>query len=109
MQVINLSKKVEITANCKEAASFSDKLLGLLKKSNTRCLMFRTHFGVHTFGLKEEIEVVVLNNDQKVVKLAVVKPNGLFFWNPKYSLILELPKGTLEKSRIEVADQLQLI
>ena len=89
----------------REAASFSDRLFGLLKKYNTRCWIFQTRFGIHTFGLKSPIDILVLDDGLKVVKLKMsLVPNKLFFWNPRYSKVLELPEGVIEKTRTEVGD-----
>ncbi len=101
-------RKSIVIRGIKEARSFSDRLLGLLKKSNSGPLLFKTRFGIHTFGLKKEIDVIVLNLDKRVVKFATVKPNRLFFWNPKYNLILEFPKGGIKKNRIKINDLIMI-
>lgn len=67
-------------------------------------MLFKTRFGIHTFFLKESIDVVVLDRNFTVVKLKKnLKPNRLFFWDPKHLYLLELPKGTIE-TRIKVND-----
>lgn len=104
MIVRNLTRKTIISADCKEGKSIADQSLGLLKKSNPRSLLFKTSFGIHTFGLKESIDVMVLDGKGKVVKLGEVNPNSFFFWNPKYGIVLELPKGTIEKSKTKLGD-----
>ncbi len=106
MIVKNLTQKTVISEDCKECKSWENQVLGLLKKDNPRSLLFKTKSGIHTFGLKEDIDVIVLNNNHQVVKLAEVKPNAFFFWNPKYNLILELPKGTIKKSKTKLSDQI---
>lgn len=61
--------------------------------------------GVHTFGMKFPIDVVVL--DEGGVVRAIkrdIKPNRCFFWNPKHRRVLELPTGCL----IELFDQLEI-
>lgn len=108
MNVVNLSKNTTLSNNLKEASSFFDKVLGLLKKSNPRALLFKTRFGIHTFGLKEPIDVIVLDNNYKVNKVAAVSPNRLFFWNPRHFLILELPFESIKKTKTEVGDVIRL-
>lgn len=106
MKVINLNKNTQICNNLKEANSLSDKLLGMIKKSNLGGLIFKTRFGVHTFFLKKSIDVVVLDKKLNVVKLATVKPNRLFFWNPKYNHILELPENTIKNNEITLGSKI---
>lgn len=80
-------------------------LFGLLKKSNPRSLLFKTRFGIHTLGLKKAIDIIILDNNFRVVKLGIsVKPNQFFFWNPKFSLVLELPEGTIKKTKTQIGD-----
>lgn len=108
MKITNITKGTVLAFNIREALSLSDKLLGMLKKSNIGGSIFRTRFGIHTFFMKEPIDVIILDNNFKVIKLATVKPNHLFFWSPKYSLILELPQGIIVKTKTEIGDMLQL-
>lgn len=94
----------------KIATSFFDRLLGLLNPNNPRFLIFRTRFGIHTFFMKKPIDILLLTDDYKVVKM---KPNlapfRIFIYNPKYSLVLEMPKGTIEKYRIRINDKISTV
>lgn len=107
MKIYNKSKDIEIHNNINEASTFSDKLLGMLKKSNLGGLIFKTRFGVHTFFLKNPIDVIILDKDYRVVKLATLKPNRFFFWNPKHNYVLELPEGTIKRTKIEAGNFLK--
>ncbi len=110
MVVLNITRKTTVTQDLKEAKSFIDKFLGLLRKSNQRSLLFKTRFGIHTFCLKESIDVVVLDYKYNVVKLGEsIKPNSLFFWNPKYNLVLEFSKGSIKKSNTKIGDSLNFL
>lgn len=87
-----------ICKDLKLAKSFKDRLFGLLVKSNPRSILFKTRFGIHTFFLKEPVDVIVMNDNYKIVKIKQnLKPNRLFFWNPVYPFVLELPKGSIDK------------
>lgn len=89
----------------KECTSLLDKSLGLFVKSNPRCLMFKTRFGIHTLFLKETIDVLVLDKKGKVVKMGnSLRPNSFFFWNPKYNLVIEFPEGTIKKTETDLGD-----
>lgn len=109
MKVRNISKDTVLSENLQEAKSFSDRLLGILKKLNIGCsILFKTRFGIHTFFMKDPIDVVILDNNLKVVKMATVKPNNLFFWNPKYFKVLEFSQGTINKTCTKPGDILIL-
>ena len=108
MVIKNLTKNKVITKDAKFAEFIIDKSLGLLKKGSPKTLIFKTRFGIYTFFLKEPIEIVVLDKDLKVVKLKEsLKPNRLFFWNPKYFWIIELVSGSINKSKIQKGDLLK--
>lgn len=106
----NLTKNSIITRDLKVVESFTDQLLGLIKKSNPRSLFFKSRFGIHTFFLREPIDVVILDRGYKTVKIKEgLKPNRVFFWNPKYFYILELPKQALNNSQTSAGDILEII
>ncbi len=109
MILSNLTKKTILSRDLKEAKSFSDQILGLLKKSNPRSLLFKTNAGIHTFGLSEDIDVIVIDTNFKIVKFKKsLKPNSIFFWNPKYNCVIELPKGTIVASKTTLDDKLSI-
>ena len=55
-------------------------------------LYFETRWGVHTFGMKFPLDIIVLNNKWEVAKIRRgLLPNRLFFWNPKHKRVIELP------------------
>jgi uncharacterized membrane protein (UPF0127 family) len=86
----------------------SDKLLGLLDKNNSRSLLFKTRYGIHTFFLKETIDVIVLDSNRIVRLLKSLKSNRIFIYSPLYPTVIELPKGTIHKSKTKVGDELEL-
>lgn len=108
MKVTNKSNNTLLSDSLKEASSFSDRFFGLLKTSNPRCLMFKTRFGIHTFFLKEPIDVIILDDKLRVVKIKTVKPNRFFFWHPRFSQVLELPCETAKKTKTRVGDTLEI-
>lgn len=62
--------------------------------------------GIHTFGMKFPIDVVVLDDNTTVKRIKRdMKPGRFFFWSPKYKKILELPVG----SGVEIGDVLDLV
>lgn len=92
-----------VIISVKEARNFKEKIQGLIGKDKPQALLIRTHFGIHTFGLKFPIDVLILNKENKVVAMKKnIQPKKIFFWNPIYEKVLELPLGTIEKKRIEM-------
>lgn len=106
----NKTKKTILSDEYKVAQTFLDKAFGLLFSSNPRAMLFKTHFGIHTFFMRDKIDVVILNNQNRVASLKVnLLPNRIFIWNPKFNLVLELPNGVLKKSRTEVGDTISFL
>lgn len=82
--------------------SFWEKTIGLLNKSSPSSVYFEAMFGIHTFGMRYSIDIIILDKKNHVIKLHKnLKPNRLFFWNPYYKCVAELPQGTIDKHRIE--------
>lgn len=98
-----------ITLKAKKLTSFSDKSIGLLGTSKPHPVYFQTRFGIHTFGMKYPIDVVILDINDVVVKIKeYLKPNKLFLWNPKFDQVIELPNGEIEKNKIKVGEKIKL-
>lgn len=97
--------KLDLDSKAKFAASFWDRLLGLINPANPRILLLRTRFGIHTLFLKKPIDVLILNKEFKVVALKKnLKPYRVFFWNPKYEYVLEMPGGSILHTKTELDD-----
>lgn len=78
-----------------------NKVLGLINAQKPENLLIKTRFGIHTFGLRLPIDVIVLNNKNRVVKLKEsLKPNNIFIWNPKHDTVVELPASSIKKLHI---------
>jgi len=92
-----------IRLSVKTAENLKEKVQGLIGKDKSYALMIKTRFGIHTFGLKFPIDVLILNNENKVVSIKEnLKPNRIFLWNPMHKKVIELPSGTIEKKRIKM-------
>ena len=103
----DLTQKTLISDQAKIANSFSDRLFGLLNPRNPRFLIFSTHFGIHTLFMKTSIDVLLLNHEQTVVQMRKdLAPNRLFLYHPKYSVVIEMPGGTIHKFNIRVDDKI---
>lgn len=98
---IKLKNKI-ISTNAIILKSVLEKSIGLLGHKKFDAIIFKTRFGIHTFGMKEKITVLILDKNKKVVKVKNLNPNKLFFWNPKYSQIIEIRK----KVKVKIGDKL---
>src|SRR5688500_3601310 len=104
MIIRNLTRKTVLVSDAKLAESFLDRNLGLLRKSNPRALIFKTRFGIHSFGLKEGIDILIVDGGLVVWKTIQLKPNSIIFWNPRYSTVIELPQNTVSRSKTKKGD-----
>lgn len=99
-----------VTLETGEAEGVLNKTIGLIGARKPRPLFFKTRFGIHTFGLKFPIDVLILDKNDRVVYLRErLLPNRLFFWNPRFNKVIELPSGTILDNNIICGDKIRLI
>jgi len=93
----------------RESRNIREKIQGMIGKSEPMALMIKTRFGIHTFGVKFPIDVLILDNKNKAVSIKEnLKPNRIFLWNPLYEKVIELPSGTIKKNVIKMHDSITL-
>lgn len=86
-----------------------EKSRGLIGADNIYPVMFETHWGIHTFGVRHPIDVLILDTNNQVVRLVHhILPNRVFFWNPKHKVVIELPAGEIEKKGIVLGTLISL-
>src|SRR5258708_7743140 len=89
--------------------SFSEKAKGLLGAMHAYPILFKTRFGIHTIGLTFSLDVLILNKENRVVKLAKdLKPLRIFIWPPRYDTVIELPAGNIEANKIKIGDVIKI-
>ena len=99
---------IEIKA--KKAVGFINKTIGLVNSNNITPLFIKTRLGIHTFGVKYSIDVVILDNQQKAVKIVKsLSQNRILLWNPIYNKVLELPEGTVKKRKIKLGSKIKIL
>lgn len=109
MSVKNKSKRTILVERVRIARTWKEKALGLLQYDKPEVLLLRTRFGIHTFGMKYAIDVIVLNKENTVVKTRrSLPPNNIFIWNPRHDTVLELPEGIIEKTHTKVGDRIEI-
>ena len=85
------------------------KATGFIGKEQIYPIFFKTRFGIHTFGLRFPIDVLILDKNDMVVCLRKnLKTNRVFFWNPKFEKIIELPAGFIERNRIKKEQKIEI-
>ncbi|HKC05179.1 MAG TPA: DUF192 domain-containing protein [Patescibacteria group bacterium] len=90
-------------------SSIKERALGLIGHKKATPAMFFTRFGIHTLGLKFPIDVVVLDKNNRVVKLVEnLRPNNFFIWPFKYNRVLELPSGYIKRFKIRKEEEIKL-
>lgn len=93
----------------KAFTSIKDRGMGLIGKKRAFPVLFETRFGIHTIGLSFPIDVIVLDEKNRVVKIKEnLETNNLFFWSPIYFKVLELPAGFIKKEKIKMGDRIKL-
>lgn len=92
------NKKIPI----KECISFKDRLLGLMFKKNISVgYLFKDCNSIHTFFMKENIDVLLLNKDNKILYIYKnLKPWKIILPKKDVYSILELPNNSCEYLKI---------
>ena len=82
----------------REAKTFIERLIGLMFKKNIKDgLGCKNCKSIHTFFMKEEIDVVATDIDDNIVKVyKSVKKNRIIIAPRNTYNIYELPKGTIK-------------
>lgn len=107
--IMQRSKVKIINIKSRRANNLKDKIFGLIGENSLKPLFLQTRFGIHTFGVKFPIDVLILDKEFNVIKIKKnLDPDKLFFWNPLYDNVLELPVGTISKLNIGLGDKIHI-
>lgn len=113
MIVRNALKNTVLAENCRLAASFFPRFMGLMgKKSLERGagLLLVPCSSIHMLFMRFPIDAVFLGSGNEVVHIIEnIKPWRLSPLIRKARSVLELPSGTVGASSTEVGDRLELI
>lgn len=112
MPVINASKHTWLATTVRKADSFMTRLVGLLQRKGLgpeEALWLIPSKGIHTIGMKFPIDVVFLDKHSVVLEaISGLAPYRITAVRFRGHSVLELPKGTVQKSRTEIGDQLDI-
>ncbi len=109
MSIFNRTKKTILSTNASYASTWTEKVKGLTGRNKISPLIFKTRFGIHTFGMKSSLDIIILNKDKKITVIKEdIKPKRIFLWNPLYSFVIELPHGILKKTNTSIGDLIEI-
>ncbi len=101
----NVTKNTLISKQHNITVKLWDKTLGLLRTESNTSLIFKTRFGIHTFGMKNSIDILILDKNNNVIRIKEnLSPQRVFIWNPKFNTVIELPSGSIKKSQTALGD-----
>ena len=105
----NRTKNTIISKDFKLLKDFQSKSRGLINSNSPKTVVFYTRFGIHTFGVKYPIDVIIIDKKSNVVSIKEnLQPNRVYLWNPKYNLVIELKNGAVKRSQTEINDFLEI-
>lgn len=105
MKVINKTKQTKIAETIVIPTSLLDQSLGLLKYKIPAAMLLKTRWGIHTLGMRYSIDILILDKQNCVVTMKEnLKPNNIFVWSPQFETVLELPLGTITKTKTKIGD-----
>lgn len=101
MKIVLNDNKLEL----KDCISFKDKLLGFMFKKNINyALRFRCK-SIHTFFMKEKIDVIITDINNKVLYTISSLPKNRIIINKRAYYIYELPEYT---NTYEINDKIKI-
>lgn len=109
MKLVNVSRNIVLAEDITLVRGVLEKTEGLSGAATPHAIFFRTRWGIHTFGMRFPIDVVVMDNLYIVRKIKQnMRPNRFFFWNPAYWNVAELPPDTALPDVVMEGDTLVL-
>lgn len=111
MIVFNATKDVVLSDRSYFASSFWQRLIGLLnRKTMTEGdgLLLDRCYGIHTFGMRFSIDVICLDANRHVSRVIREFPPLRVCVLKKAMFIIELPAGTLDRTRTTKGDKIQI-
>lgn len=112
MQARNVTRGCTLGGAVRVADTFRSRLKGLLgggEMPDGEGLWLSPCNSIHSFGMRYEFDAVFLDGASRVVGLySRFRRNRIsrIFWSARG--VLELPAGTIERSRTEVGDEIEL-
>lgn len=110
-QIFNVTKGVVIAQEAQFAATFGERLKGLLGRSSlsdNQALILKPCTSIHTFFMRFAIDVLFLGKDNRIVKVVQnIHPNRLspIVWASQ--MAIELPAGKITQTNTQTGDSIE--
>src|SRR5579863_5325033 len=110
MPLVNKTKNTVLAKTIIIPGTLIDQSLGLLKYTKPVTMVLHTRFGIHTFGMRYPIDVLILDKKNRIAALKKnLKPNRIYLWNMNHSTVIELPAGILDTTKTAKNDEVAII
>ena len=111
MRIENSTKNTTLAENCTVADTFFTRLKGLLGTPSLNTgegLLLVGEKSIHTFFMAFPIDVIYIDREKTVIKLnRNLVPNRIGKHISQSAYILEVPTGTIDRTRTATGDQLR--
>lgn len=111
MVLVNATKKTVVSDRCHFANTVLKRMVGLLNRkvmAQGDGLLLDRCYGVHTFGMRFAIDVLFLDKDLHVIRAVKALAPYRTCIVKRAVYVLELPSGSVDRSRSEPGDQIQI-
>jgi len=113
MKVWNATREVWLASHVEVADRFVRRLVGLLGRRSLppeHGLLITRCDSIHTIGMRFPIDVVFVDQDARVVKvIESLRPFRVVFPTWRAVAVLELPVGTIRRTRTGIGDELHFL
>jgi uncharacterized membrane protein (UPF0127 family) len=113
MRVWNATREVWLAAHVEVADRFVRRLVGLLGRRSLppeHGLLITRCDSIHTIGMRFPIDAVFVDRGSRVVKAVEALRPFRVVWPVRRAIaVLELPAGTIRRTRTRVGDELQFL
>lgn len=112
MHALNLTTRKEIANRLMSATTIFSRMKGLLGRTSLQDgegLLIKPCNGVHTFGMKFPIDIIVLDRNNCVIAVSKdLPPNRLTRLYKSAAAVLELPAGIVEATTTEIGNRIEI-
>jgi uncharacterized membrane protein (UPF0127 family) len=108
---VNVSRNAVLARHVQMASSLRTRFIGLLGRASLgedEGLYLKPCRSIHTFFMRFTIDVLFLDARGVVSAKTTLPPWRLSRWEPRAAAVLELPAGTLARTRTEIGDQISM-
>lgn len=114
MPVKNITRKTIIALREHVADSALGRAVGLMFSKPTQSAMIlnfgrETKVSLHTYFVFFPIDIMFVDSRLRVVELVSMQPFTTYTAKKKASCVVELPAGTIEKTRTKVGDEIAFL